>query len=195
MLAASCDSTIEDCSMSGIPQAYPQVNRSNVYWMGSVALMNAWLPILYYILSSDYSNNYEETEEDEDDFPIWWDLTARINYSLNSNSISEQQQQQHPRRHSKRRRSPKIRESEPLEWQNRRRRGGFDNSAWFKVSIMHAVFWGTSFLLFVFTLFKTKAFDTVYRFYIEHLLSNFNFVVYIYSLVLLSIDAARIGDV
>ena len=60
---------------------------------------------------------------------------------------------------------------------------------------MHAVFWGTSFLLFVFTLFKTKAFDTVYRFYIEHLLSNFNFVVYIYSLVLLSIDAARIGDV
>ena len=59
---------------------------------------------------------------------------------------------------------------------------------------MHTFFWGVSNLLFGFHLMFDWA-DKYYAFYIEHILSNVNWIAYIGSFIVLLIDGKMNGDV
>jgi len=59
---------------------------------------------------------------------------------------------------------------------------------------MHSAFWGISTALFGLHLIFDWA-DKYYAFYIEHILSNVNWIAYIGSLIILSIDSRRTGDI
>ena len=68
----------------------------------------------------------------------------------------------------------------------RRKRGELDDDIWKSISIVHASLWGTSCVLFVTSFFGIL--KTTYSHYIEHVISNLNYLVYLGTIVALSID-------
>ena len=70
----------------------------------------------------------------------------------------------------------------------RRKRGELDDDIWKSISIVHASLWGTSCLLFVISFFGL--FKTLYSHFIEHVISNLNYLIYLGTIVALSIDGA-----
>mmetsp|Transcript_5742 Transcript_5742/g.7743 ORF Transcript_5742/g.7743 Transcript_5742/m.7743 type:complete len:271 (+) Transcript_5742:72-884(+) len=81
----------------------------------------------------------------------------------------------------------KRRKKEP-----RRKRGDFDDNIWRSIAIVHASLWGTSTLMFVLSFLGL--FETSFAYFIEHGISNLNFLVYIGTVVGLSMDGAKAGD-
>jgi len=71
---------------------------------------------------------------------------------------------------------------------NRRKRGDFDDSVWKITSIIHGTVWGISSTFFILAVFGIV--PLIYAFYIEHFISNLNYLIYISTVVILSIDSA-----
>ena len=74
----------------------------------------------------------------------------------------------------------------------RRKRGDLDDDVWYGISIAHASLWGMSTLLFVVSYFG--AFKSFKVSFIEHVISNLNWMVYLGTIVALTIDGAQAND-
>ena len=76
---------------------------------------------------------------------------------------------------------------------NRRGRGDKDNNIWYGIAASHSSLWGLSTVFF--GLSQVGWLRGWYAFYIEHVISNLMVIVYITSMVSLSIDASDTADV
>lgn len=70
-----------------------------------------------------------------------------------------------------------------------RRRGNQDDLAWYSLSQAHLNLWGASCVFFIFYLIGWV--EKAYAWYIMHWISNVGFIVYIYSLISLGLDASE----
>lgn len=61
------------------------------------------------------------------------------------------------------------------------------------MGIAHAAFWGFQTVLFLFSFFGTWI-NGVFAFHIEILLSNINYLIYLFGIVLLLVDAIYAND-
>ena len=172
-----CDPDVEDCSIHANPIRYPAESASKLYVFAFVSLVNAIAPSIWYAVSYDYSGKNK-------------------NNPRRSNNVEIIE------------RSPVIRASPTVLQRNGnrgkggdrynkdfdapRRRGNQDDLAWYSLSRAHLYLWGTSFAFFIFYLIGWL--EEWYAWYIAHWISNVGFVVYIYGLVSLGLDASQSED-
>ena len=82
-----------------------------------------------------------------------------------------------------------------MKQSNRRRRRGrgrTDVDIWKALSIVHSSVWGLSFMLFGFSFFGV--FQGIYASYIEHGISNLNVLVYVGTIIALTVDGILNND-
>ena len=68
-------------------------------------------------------------------------------------------------------------------------------TVWYDIAAAHAGLWGASVLLFALSYLPFTAMKEIYAIFIEHVMSNSIWLIYIGSVVLLSLDAYNASDV
>jgi len=191
-----CDPNHYDCSGLEPSLHSRHLTSSDYYIFGAVGLFNAMLPAAYYAFSTDYSGEYykknpkddpsrkkiESMGNDGDMLPSSkMELMEIVDGMLPPIQTDDEVDA-----------GEKQTASEKKKKEPRRKRGDFDDNIWRSIAIVHASLWGTSTLMFVLSFLGL--FETSFAYFIEHGISNLNFLVYIGTVVGLSMDGAKAGD-
>ena len=166
-----CDPNIENCDLYITPTNYPLESSKNLMIFAFVSLINMSAISIWYEVSYDFEDNYNR---------------RRGNSNLQRIGVETLQVG-----------SPIVRQrgggrgsgssDDPV-----RRRGSNDDWAWDTLSSLHSSLWGWS--TFFFVLYWLDWLKGWYASYIIHVISNFNYLVYLFGMVILGIDAAEADD-
>ena len=176
-----CDPELEICEP--IQQTVlPHYPAKELYFFAGVSLFNAIGPALYYALSSDFSGRYYERDHPFD----------RDNNGGGRNNLEVLDAQIKQRNGGGR---GGGRGGRGNGGRGRGDRGSFDLTVWYDIAAAHAGLWGASVLLFALSYLPFTAMKEIYAVFIEHVMSNSIWIIYIGSVVLLSLDAYNASDI
>ena len=168
-----CDPAIEDCVLAEQPLQFNEYPARDLHIFAATSIVNAVLPTLYYLVSTDYTGTYADRHSMVE--VVMPSIKQRGGGGSSGGPGGD---------------SGGPSGGGPSGDGPRRGRGEYDDGVWDTVSKAHTSLWGVSTVFYLLTRFFNW-FKPFYRYYIEHSISNLNYLVYLGSIVFLTIDAIQ----